>query len=277
MVLWAAAIPAAMAAVSAAAKLGDKARKSRKHQKLVNATKKAGGYARYDPNMMRVLEQIDPNTGGPAAYMGNLLNTHQASWNEMQEALKRNAAFVPSTLTTTQGYQDLNNYQERLGQLPQESDVMAAYGSQAGSAAAAAGKGYARSKGMMQRAGLGNSAAMAALANQHSQGLAGQQSDLYSKMYQAAMSQRMTNAQMQQQWAGQAYDTNRDIAQMTLGAMPAARVPAQNTNLWGQVAQTAGSAIGSYLAGSYGGGAGNMGSQFGQGSQMDQMQRANGG
>lgn len=273
MVWW---IPLAIAGAQAAGRLSSKSRRSKNHQKEVNAIKEAGGYAAYDPNMQRTLEQMDPEATGPAGYYRELLANHQGGWAEMQEALKRNAAFVPSTLTGTQGYQDINNYRDTVEGLPQEKDIMAAAGAQIGKMARSAGHSYQRSKGMMQRSGLGNSAAMAALANQHSQGMAGQSADLFSKMYQASMSQRMTNAQLQQQWAGRAYDVNRDIAAMSLGASPAPREPAQKTNLWGQVAQTAGSAIGTYLAGQYGGQSAGMGSQFGQGSQMDQMQQYGG-
>lgn len=273
MVWW---IPLAMAGANIAANYGSKARKKKNHQREVNAIKEAGGYAAYDPNMQRALEQMDPEATGPAGYYRELLATHQGGWAEMQEALKRNAAFVPATLTGTQGYKDINDYHKTLDTLPQQKDIMAAYGSKASSMAQNAGRSLQRSKGMMQRSGLGNSAAMAAIANQHSQGLAGNQADLYSQMYQASLSQRMTNAQLQQQWAGRAYDVNRDIASMALGSAPAPREPAQKTNLWGQIAQTAGSAIGTYLAGSYGSQAGNMGSQYGAGSQMDQMQQYGG-
>lgn len=247
MVWW---VPAAVSAASAIGGAIGRYQGKKKRKKQYRAIEEAGGLANYAPEYGAARDAIGPQTEGPGGFYANLLNNFMGRPEDMEIALQRTKPFVAGSLANTQAFRDLQNYQERAAQLPQEREYMQAYGAQASRLAGASNRAGAASRGALNRSGLGNSAAMAALAGQQQQALAGQQGDLFTRMYQAGLSQRMQNAQMQQQWMSTAYDAHRDIAAMSLGASPVPRAPAEKTNLWGPIAQMAGTALGNYLAGS---------------------------
>lgn len=247
-------VPVALAAAQVAGKLSSKYSAKKRRQKQYGQIEEAGGLAKYDPTYGAALNSLGDQKEGPGGFLKDLLDDFQGRPQDMEVALQRARPFIAGSLGNTKGFKDIQNYQQQVDQLPQQSQMMQAFGTQAGQQAQAAGRAGARSRGAMANAGLGNSSAMAALAGQQAQALAGNQSDLFTKMYQASLAQRMQNAQLQQNWAARAYDTQRDIANMAMGAFPNPREPSQKTNLWGPIAQTAGQAIGNYLAGGYGSG-----------------------
>lgn len=253
MVWW---IPIAMAAAQLAGKYGSKSAAKKRRTREYRQIEGEGGLANHDPTYGAARDSLGEQDEGPGGLLSNLLGNFQGRPQDMEIALQRARPFIAGSLGNTKGFKDIQNYQQQVDELPQQAEMMQAFGTQAGQQAQAAGRAGARSRGMLANSGLGNSSAMAALAGQQAQGLAGNQSDLFTKMYQASLAQRMQNAQLQQNWAGRAYDTQRDIANMAMGAFPNERTPAEKTNLWGPIAQTAGQAIGSYLAGGYGGGTG---------------------
>lgn len=239
----------AMAAGGAVAQNTGAGRRKRKRKHQYHDIAQAGGIANYAPEYGAARDAIGNQTEGPGSFYGNLLGNFMGRPEDMEIALQRTKPFVAASLGNTKAFRDLQNYEARGQALPQTSDYMQAYGSQASQMAGAAGRAGAASRGSLARSGLGNSSAMAALAGQQQQALAGQQGDMFTRMYQASLAQRTQNAQMQQQWMGQAFDAHRDIASMALGSAPVPRAPAEKTNLWGPVAQMAGTAIGNYLGG----------------------------
>lgn len=262
-------IPAAVSGAymvgSAIAGRANSKRKAAKRKHQYHDIEQAGGLANYDPTYGAAREAVGNQTEGPGGFYANLLSNFQGRPEDMEVALQRSKPFVAGSLGNTGAFRDLQNYAARAQSLPQASEIMQAYGSQAGQQAAAAGRAGSQSRGMLARSGLGNSAAMASLAGQQQQALAGDQASLFTKMYQASLAQRMQNAQMQQEWMSQAFNAHRAIASMALGSAPIPREPAEKTNLWGPIAQMAGQAIGSYL-GSNTGGTGTTGT-----TQSDQI------
>lgn len=271
MVWW---IPLAMAAANVIGGAVAKSKKSGK-SKTQQHIRDAGGLDQYDPSVGQLRDQIGDQEG-PAGFIGSSMTGFNGDREDWQKMLRDMGPGVAASLANTGAYRDIQNYGQY--DLPQPEEYMQGYGQQAGQLAAGASQNLRQSRNALARRGLGNSAAMASLAAQHSQALNSGQQSLYADMVKASLAQRVANTQMQSQWAGRAFDVNQNIASMALGSLQAPREPAQKTNLWGSIASGAGAALGNYMALSNGSSSqqGNMGQQFGQGSQMDQMQRYGG-
>lgn len=239
------AIAAAGAASNAYGRTTAQGRRKRQYQRI----RDLGGLANSAPEYGAAAGSLAGQNEGVQGYLGNLLKNFQGRPEDMQIAMERLRPFMGAMTSNTKAFQDLQNYGQLAAQLPSQTEMMQGYGNAAGRQAQASAQGYQQARGALGNMGLGNSAAMASLAGQHAASLSSNQSDLYSKMYQASLQQRVQNAQLQNNWAARAYDAQQQIAQMTMGA-GTPRAPQQETNLWGPIAQTAGQAIGSYFAGS---------------------------
>ena len=241
MVWW---IPLAIAAAQAAGGAYAKSQKTGKSKTQRNI-RNAGGLDKYDPQAGQAREAIGTQEG-PAGFIGKSLEGFNGDREDWQKMLKDLGPALAASQANTGAYRDIQSYGEY--DLPEPEEYMQAYGSQAGQLAKQSGANSRATQSAMARRGLGNSAALSALAGQQSQALSGQQSDLYSKLYQGSLSQRMANTQLRSQWAGRAFDVNQNIASMALGSLQAPREPAQKTNMWGSIAQGAGAALGNYFA-----------------------------
>lgn len=228
----------------------------KKRQREYRDIKESGGLANYDPTVGHARDSLGDQKEGAGGYLSALLSDYMGRQQDLPGSIALARPFIAGSVGNTQAFKDVQNYQQYADQLPTQKEMMQSYGTQAGRMAQTSGRAAAQAKGNMGRMGLGNSASMAAMAGQQAQGLSGNQSDLFAKMYQASLSQRMTNAQLQSNWAGRAYDAQRDLASMVMGSAQTPREPAQKTQMWGQIAQLAGTAIGGYLGGPAGAAAG---------------------
>ena len=165
------------------------------------------------------------------------------------------AQFLAATLFDSQGYkfaQDPSNW----------DNSQQAYGAGASTLARGAQQGLTGAQGDLVRMGLGRSGAMAAVANQSAQQLAGQQANLRTQLYQQGLQNRLAGAR-------QAFDMDQQIMRWATGLgtdsrvverrEPSAQAERERANVWGAVSSLAGQAIGTAVGGFAGGGFGGGG------------------
>lgn len=240
-----------LAAYAGLANMFGKKRKKKRVNAELEAIRNAGGLANYDPAYGAAQSGLAGQLGaaGPSGQLAGLLNNFQGRPENMEVALRRMAPFIPGSLANTAGFQHMQNFKNFDYVSPQ--DRMMGYGTAAGKIAQGAGAAYQQGAQSLGRSGLGNSSAMASLASQTQMGAAGQKADLYSQMYDKMLQQRIMNTQMQAQYADQAFDQQRSIAAMALGAIPGERT--QEDSMWPSImalfGQTAGTALGGMMGG----------------------------
>jgi hypothetical protein len=224
-----------------------KKRRSREAQR----TEEAGGLAEWHPAYnpaLRALGMGDVGETGPAAALKQMMSGFKGTPEELDAAKRVMAQMLPGTLAQTPGFQHMQGFQGF--DYVQPEDYLGQYGVGAGQIGQAAQQGYQRGAGMMNRMGLGSSAALASLAGQTVQQAGSQRADLWGQIHQKMLQQRMFNTQLQAQFAGEAFDMQRQIAAMAMGGQPGAeRTEKPKQNMWGPVAQLAGSALGGLLGG----------------------------
>ena len=145
-----------------------------------------------------------------------------------------------------------------------------AYSQGAGIMGQAATQALNTGQNQLARMGLGRSGAQAGLASQVTQQLGAQQGDLFSRLYQQSIENRLSGAR-------QAFDLDQAIMQLAMGQSPS--VPARQKTgmgLEGAIAGSLGSGIGSLLGGwlgglGSGGGAAGAGAAAGAGPTMFAM------
>lgn len=235
-----------LAAYAGLANMFGKKKKRKKANAELQRIQEAGGLANYDPAYGAAQSGLAGQLGaeGPAGQYAALLNNFQGRPENMEVALRRMAPFIPGSLANTAGFKHMQNFQNFDYVSPQ--DRMMGYGAASGKIAQGASNAYQQGAQSLGRSGLGNSSAMASLASQTQMGAGGQQADLYAQMYEKMLQQRIMNTQMQAQYADQAFDQQRSIAAMALGAVPGERT--KEDSMWpailGMFGQVAGSAIG---------------------------------
>lgn len=193
-----------------------------------------------------MLENLRTGRGAEEWFPG-MLETFRGSEEHLADLMRRTAPMFASTLYSSEPYQQLQNWQ-------QWDKSMQAYGTGAGMIARGAQQAGQEQQNQLGRAGLARSGASAAIAQQAQQTAATQQSDLWTRLYQAQAANRA-------RYAAQAYDVQRNVAQLALGMTPSPRISGQEQNLWPSIISAAGQAGGAYL-GSQGGD--NGGTQQGQ-------------
>lgn len=239
-----------------------KKRRKKKRRRELDAIRGAGGIANYHPEYGAALAGMGDQTEGPGALYSGFLQNYVGTPDQVDIALRRMAPFTAMSLGNTAAMRHMQNFQNFDYVQPQE--VMQGYGAAAGGLASAGGQAVQMGQQNLARAGLGRSAAMGAMAGQVASNVGGQQADLYTRMYQQALQQRMMNTQLQAQFAGQSFDMQRQMAQLALGMTPEPRTQ-QKDSLWGPIAQVGGSALGKFLEMLGGGGAGAGGGGGGGG------------
>ncbi len=244
MVWW---IPVAMAAASIAAKANDSNRRQHKRRRQYGEIERVGGLANYDPSVGKLQAGMgDESQGGISGFYKQLLDNFQGRSQDLTDVLQRNAPLLPGTLANTAGFEYAQNFEEP-GRLP-ESAAMQGFGAQAGQMARTGAMGQRQAAAGLSARGLGNSAAMASLASQAAQSQGSAQASLYSQLQQRAFQERLANAQTMSQWAQRAFDMQRDIASMSMGAIGGQRQPQRdNSALYGQLAGAAGQAAAAYF------------------------------
>lgn len=268
MVFW---IPIAMAAASAIGQGVGNMRAKKRRNKRAGAISAAGGLDQYNPALGASLDAMGNPTEGPAASMQSIARGFQGTDQQLEIEMRRQAPFIAGSLANTGAFKHMQDFKNFDMVKPEEH--MQPFGSMAAAGAKSAARTGKAQRSMLARSGMGNSAAMGALAGQQSLGLQSNQADLYSRLYQNSLAQRQQNTMLQAQWANQAFDMQRAMTQMALGAVPSARQQEQKVDQWGPIMQMAGSALGNFLGGSGGKGSGSDGGA--QSREMDEMRRAN--
>lgn len=215
-----------------------------------------GQTERGQPGAEELLKFLGSPTGGPQNLLPSILAQSKAGSPEQLNQWMRNMApFIASSLFRSPGYnflQDPSNWDQS----------MQAYGAGAGMLAQGARQAQTQGQNQLARMGLGRSGAQAALANQTTQALAGQQSNLFTNLFQQSIQNKLSGAQ-------RAFDLDQAIIRLALGSLPAPfrEDPSQQSGVGGLIAQTLGSAAGMGLGALVGGPAGaaagaSLGSQW---------------
>lgn len=226
-----------------------RARRKKKRQREYGAIAEAGGLANYKPETLGKLADTLPEQGG-LSYYKRLLEGFPGNEQNLIDYLQRFPDLINAGITAgVQGELQGSDAYKYLQDFRNVSDPMQAYGVGAGQIAQSGQEAFNRGAMQLQRAGLGRSAALSSLASQTAQAAGNQQSDLYTRLYQQKLAGTAAAAR-------EAFDLQRQIATLALGAAPTPRVPPQERpNLWGQIAPLLGQSLGSWLGNQAGAGA----------------------
>ena len=146
--------------------------------------------------------------GGPTQIYEDLLKNYSGKWEWLQHLQEAGGPFIAASLgkmPSAEFQMDFMNME----------NPMQAFGQGAGMIGTGAAQGLQAGQNQMARAGLGRSASMSGMAQRATQGAANQQAGLFTNLYQATQQRQSQNAR-------NAFDLQRQIAQMALGG--AARI-----------------------------------------------------
>lgn len=224
-------------------KLFSSSKNKKKRRREQQAIATAGGLQGYRPETFGKLAQMLPSTGGLGFYK-NLITGYPGNEQNLQDFLQRfpdlvNAGIISGVQGELRGspaYQYLQNFQNI-------DQSMQAFGAGSGQIAGNTRAAQQQGATAMARSGLGRSSAQAALAGRLAQNAAGQKAGLFTDLYQ----RKVANTAM---YANQAFDMQRQIAQLAMGAAPVPRVqPEKGPNAWAQIAPMLGGMIGNIAGG----------------------------
>jgi len=205
------------------------------------------GLPYYHDSWLPLMQSLEQGQG-LGSFMPQLLQQFRGKPSDLEDFLRRATPFLYSGMSASPATGYLQNFQ-------QNANPMAAYGQ--GSAQIGAAGAQAQTQGTQQlsRMGLGRSAARGALASKVAQGVGTGRANLYSDLYQRDLA-------MKQQAAAQAFDVERQIAQLALGGRVDPRVGGgggDDSGLWSQILGGVGTLAGAYFGGPAGAAAGGAG------------------